>query len=181
MSRGTLFLVVGPSGAGKDTLLDAARLQLTDNPAYSFPRRIITRPIDAGGENHIAASEEEFARLTAADALMMEWRAHGYRYGISADAARSLDAGTHVVANVSRSVLDEARRMYAPVRVLNVVVPVDILRDRLQARGRETEAAIEKRLQRASAYSVAGDDVITINNDGPVEAAAAALLCALRS
>src|SRR6516165_1390213 len=99
-----LVLVVGPSGAGKDTLIEAARLALADDPRFRFVRRVITRPADAGGEAHEAVSEAEFA----ARDFTLQWQAHGLRYGIPAAVIDDVGLEQVVVANVSRTVVAEA-------------------------------------------------------------------------
>ena len=96
-------LVVGPSGAGKDTLLDAARGALAGDPRFRFVRRVITRPADPGGEDHEPVTEADFATRDFA----LQWQAHGLRYGIPADIAVDLAAGLVVVANVSRAIIAE--------------------------------------------------------------------------
>lgn len=179
MQRGTLFLVVGPSGAGKDTLLDAARQHLEGDERYCFPKRLITRAPDAGGEAHIAVSAQQFDMHRSSGQLFLHWSAHGQSYGIPSCVAEALAAGQHVVANVSRSVLDEARRRIHPVRVLSVQVTAAVLRQRLQARGREQGEELEERLRRASAFAVHGADVTVIRNDGDLETAVARFLAAL--
>lgn len=177
--RGTLFLVVGPSGAGKDTLIGFAKQRLCNDRQFHFARRVITRVEHAGGEEHLAVSESEFRALSSAGGFMLEWEAHGLSYGIPGSALRLLGSSTNVVANVSRSVLDRARRDLQPVRVISVSVSPDILRSRLMARGREASADIEDRLARAAAFTVAGADVVRIANEGPPEAGGAAFLRAL--
>lgn len=181
MQRGTLFLVAGPSGAGKDTLLDAARRHFRHDPRYVFPRRLITRAADAGGEDHITLSPAAFAARKADGKLLLDWTAHGLSYGIDGSAADALAGGRHVVVNVSRSVLPEARKRYPPVRILSVEVPPAVLRRRLRQRGRESAADLEERLRRASSFTVAGDDVTVIRNGGDLETAAAQFVAALNA
>jgi len=168
MARGTLILVVGPSGAGKDTLIDGARRHLAGDPRFVFARRAITRPESAGGEDHEAATDAEFARRKAAGGFLLDWRAHGLAYGLPASLAADLAAGRHVVANVSRAVIEEAARRLAPVAVVAVTAPRKALAARLAARRREAGADLDERLAREGAAAPAGVAVTTIVNDGTV-------------
>jgi ribose 1,5-bisphosphokinase len=138
-----LILVVGPSGAGKDTLLDASHVALRADTRFRFVRRVITRPVDAGGEAHEAVTPAEFA----ARRFALRWHAHGIDYGIPDDIDADLRDGRIVVASVSRSVVAEAASRYE-VRVIAVSASVDVLAARLLARGREDAADIARRLAR---------------------------------
>jgi ribose 1,5-bisphosphokinase len=171
--------VVGPSGVGKDTLIDGARAALADNPAVIFVRRDITRPAEAGGEDHRPISEEEFERREAAGDYALSWRAHGLCYGVPADILQDLAAGRTVVVNVSRGVIDETRRRLGAVRVVSVSADPEQLAERLRQRGRESETEIADRIARAQAYGVTGDDVIALRNDGSREAGVMAMIRAI--
>jgi phosphonate metabolism protein PhnN/1,5-bisphosphokinase (PRPP-forming) len=173
-----LILVVGPSGAGKDTLLDAARAELAGDGRFRFVQREITRPADAGGEAHRAVSEAEFSARAAAGGYALWWRAHGLGYGIPADITDDLAAGRVVVANASRSVLAEAAARF-PLLVLEITASPEVLAARLAARGRESAADIAERVRRSVALP-AGLEVVTVVNDGTLAAGAARVVGVLR-
>ncbi len=173
MTAGVLVLVVGPSGAGKDALLDAARTAHAADARFRFVRRVITRPADAGGETHEAVTEAAFAARDFA----LSWRAHGLAYGIPADIAGDLAAGRVVVANASRAVIAEAARRF-PVHVIAVTAPPDILAARLAARGREDAADAARRLTRTVALPAAVP-VETVANDASLADGVARFLAAL--
>jgi ribose 1,5-bisphosphokinase len=161
-----LILVVGPSGAGKDTVLALARAALLADPRFHFVRRVITRPADVGGEDHEAVSDFEFRQRSFA----LRWQAHGLHYGIPMDIADDLIRGIVVVANVSRGVIAEAAERF-PVRVIEVTAPYEVLAQRLAARGRESAADVANRLVRDVPIP-AGVAVETVVNDKtPAEAA----------
>lgn len=176
---GLLVLVVGPSGVGKDTLLDGARAVLTHDDRFVFARREITRAAGAGGEDHDPVDDNDFRARRAADGYMLSWEAHGLGYGLRADLAEELAAGRTVVANVSRAVLNEARARFARVRVISISASPATLARRLAARGREDAAQIKARLARADLYSTVGDDVVEIRNDGAPADGIAALVAAI--
>ncbi|UUX50003.1 phosphonate metabolism protein/1,5-bisphosphokinase (PRPP-forming) PhnN [Nisaea acidiphila] len=166
---GILWLVVGPSGAGKDSLLDGAKELLRESPQHVFVRRDITRPAEAGGEDHNPVSVEIFESKRNRGEYSLSWGAHGLFYGVPASIEVELARGAHVIVNVSRSVIDEARERFQDVRVINISVPRDVLESRLRSRGRETEQDILRRLDRAESVRLEGPDVIQFSNDRPLE------------
>ncbi len=176
---GVLVAVVGPSGAGKDTLMDAARAALAGDPRIVFVRRAITRPAEAGGEDHLPMSRDAFTASRDAGGFALWWEAHGLFYGLPREAVDGpLSAGRTLVANLSRGVLAEAASRH-PLRVLEITAPPDILAARLAARGREEAADVARRLAR-DAPLPAGLAVATVVNDASVEAGADRVVCALR-
>ena len=172
-----LVPVVGPSGAGKDTLIDAARARLAGDGRFLFVRRCITRPPEAGGEDHQPTSLEEFERTRNAGGFALWWAAHGLLYGIPREIDVALCRGRVVIANLSRAVLAEAAMRW-PTRVLLITAPADVLAARLAARGREDAADIAARLAREAALPPSLD-VETVMNDGAVDAGVERVLAAL--
>jgi phosphonate metabolism protein PhnN/1,5-bisphosphokinase (PRPP-forming) len=175
--RAVLILVVGPSGAGKDTLMEAARAELASDARFRFARREITRPADAGGEAHLAIDPASFAVRKAQGGYALSWEAHGLHYGIPADIAHDLRAGRVVVANVSRGVIAEAVRNFN-VTVLEITAPPELLARRLALRGRETAGDVALRLQR-SVTLPQGVCVETIMNDAGIAEGAAGVVAVL--
>lgn len=173
-----LVLIVGPSGAGKDTLINGARATLPEQSRIRFVRRTITRTGTIAAEAHDTVTEQAFTALTAAGAFALSWRAHGLHYGIPADIAVDLADGRIVVANVSRSVVAEAAERY-PVHVIEITAPADTLARRLAARGREDAVDVARRLARLSDLPLPNPRE-TIVNDGTEAAGTAKLITALR-
>jgi ribose 1,5-bisphosphokinase len=163
---GLLVLIVGPSGAGKDTLLASAQRKFKDNPAMVFPRRTITRS-ESIGETHDPVSRREFQRLEKEGAFLLAWTAHGLRYGISIAVERDLKAGRIVVVNVSREIVTAACARWPKTRIVHVTVALDALRSRLETRGREAAGDIDKRIKRAARANTLPEALTdTIDNSG---------------
>lgn len=173
---GTLILVVGPSGAGKDTLIDAARIARQD---IYFPTRVITRPSYGVGEEFRGVELAEFKELSAQDYFAFEWQAHGLSYGIPNDITTVLKDGQNVLFNGSRGMIDLARKRFRRVLVMVVTAPNIVLAKRLAARGREDANDIANRLRRADYAPPHGPDVRIIQNDVPVPQSSVKFLAAL--
>jgi len=157
-------------------LIAAAKRQLTSNPEIVFVRRYITRAADAGGEAHITVSMSDFTALAGRGGFALHWQAHGLHYGIPASIEADLSVGRTVVANVSRTVVPAARQRFRRLVVAHITADPAVRARRLAQRGRETEAEILARLERAGVIAPEGDDVVTIDNGGTLENAVVGFL-----
>jgi phosphonate metabolism protein PhnN/1,5-bisphosphokinase (PRPP-forming) len=174
--RGRLFAVVGPSGAGKDTLLAG----VCGPGGPHWVRRVITRRESAGGEPFEGVTDAEFARRDAAGAFALVWRAHGLAYGIPRAGLAPLADGRDVVFNGSRGALDQAAARFAGLSVIHITAPADVLAARLAARGRESLADIAARLAREVVPFPSGLPVIEVLNDATPEDGIARLRAAIQ-
>lgn len=164
---GRFILVVGPSGAGKDTLIGLARAACAGDRNVVFPRRVVTREASAFEQNE-QISLDAFRQARTRGDFAVYWEAHAHCYALPRTIDDDIRAGRTVVANVSRTVVDAIRRGYADVTVVSITAPPDVLAERLAARARSSDGQIEHRLSRAVDGLTTAPDV-TIVNIGGVE------------
>jgi ribose 1,5-bisphosphokinase len=164
---GRFILVVGPSGAGKDTLIGLARAACAGDRNVVFPRRVVTREASAFEENE-QISLDAFRQARTRGDFAVHWEAHGHCYALPRTIDDDIRAGRTLVANVSRTVVDAIRSGYADVTVVSITAPSDVLAERLAARTRSSDGQIEHRLSRAVDDATTTPDVI-IANVGRVE------------
>jgi ribose 1,5-bisphosphokinase len=171
IGHGVFVAVVGPSGAGKDTLIEFARRQLEGRGEFRFVRRVVTRASDPRAEDHDAVDEIAFVKAVCDGAFAVHWTAHGFSYGLPRAIDADIAAGRAVVANVSRAVLPDLKTAYRHVTVVRITARADVLAARLAARGRETAAEVEARLRRDVALASGIGTVVDIDNSGPLDEA----------
>jgi ribose 1,5-bisphosphokinase len=164
---GRLVLVVGPSGAGKDTLLRLAQAACIEDHEIVFPRRVVTRESSAD-EDNIALGPDEFRRAQEGGDFAVHWEAHGHSYALPREINDDIRAGRAVVANVSRTVIGALRQAYANVVVVAITAPPDVLAQRLAVRARHSDGNLADRLARSVDDASASADV-TILNAGSAE------------
>jgi len=173
---GPLIVVLGPSGSGKDTLMSYARNEFGDRSDVLFVKRAITRPADAGHEDHIAMSDAEFDAAIDEGQFSLTWAANGLRYGLPRSIEPHLGGGRLAIVNGSRGAWSIIRQVFPSAIAVEIRVEPGILAKRLEARGRESAAEIEARLRRASELEAGFKADVTIDNSGEIEAAGSALV-----
>lgn len=168
-NQGTLILVVGPSGVGKDTLLRGVSIRFQDYPELSFAKRVITRPENTGNEAHEPSSVEQFLQRHNNGEFWQTWQAHELHYALTMTVAECLQNGQSVVANISRSVIDSLIEKWPRTVVIEITAPAGHLQRRLEKRGRETAAQIQSRLNRVATPLSERATIHTLCNDGTRE------------
>ena len=176
-TQGRLVLVVGPSGAGKDALIERAKLAFASDKHFAFARRIVTRA--AMAEDHDTIDTSAFDAAEKSGAYLLSWHAHDLGYGLPIELKQDLDQGRIVVANVSRGVILAAEDLGYPVHVLHVTADPVILAARIATRGRESMAEVRARLGRIAPLQWRTAHVVEIRNEGTLEHGAALFINAL--
>lgn len=173
MRKGMFVAIVGPSGAGKDTVIRAVAEAVRDQPDIIFVRRVITRLSDGVTEDHDTMTPEAFEAGREAGMFCLSWGAHGLFYGLPQSALDAVGRGNTVVANVSRAILTEAVRTFGRVAVVEITADPQILLERIMARGRESAEEARGRIARSVAFDVpcAACRYVRIDNSGPIDVA----------
>ena len=174
---GTLFIVSGPSGAGKTTLINKVREQLRplNLELYFSVSHTTRRPRqgEAEGKNYYFISDETFRRMVA-NGEFLEWAfVHEQLYGTSkAEVIGRLNRGEDVILDIDyQGAKQIAAHRDLQERKLNVFIfppSLDILEQRLRDRGLNTDQEIDTRLRKAIDEIDAGKefyDYIIINDD----------------
>ncbi len=164
---GRLIAVVGPSGVGKDTVM---AMMAKKAPSLAIVRRVITRPVDAGGEDFDGVDAKTFQQMQGRGDFALSWMAHGLHYGIPSAIRLSLASGNDLLVNLSRSVLEEAGQKFPGLITISLTARPEVLATRLAQRGREDKADIARRLGRANFALPGSVSATEIDNSGALDA-----------
>ena len=178
-AKGCFVAIVGPSGSGKDTLIEWLRERLKEKPGCMFVRRIVTRAADAQAEDHLTMSEAEFDQARSAGSFAVVWQAHGLSYGIPTEAAAHVANDGLAIGNGSRRALAAMRAAFGRFAVIELTVKPEILAQRLAQRGRESADEISARLALKD-IGVANDFApFRVDNSGSIDDAGETVLAYL--
>ncbi len=182
-----LAIISGPSGVGKDTIIEAMR-RMPGGDAYHYVVTCTTRerrPGEVDGVSYHFLSEAEFRALHDAGGLLEANLVHGHWYGTPrAEVAAALAAGQDVILKIDvqgAQVVKE--RVYDALLVFVVPPSLETLFQRLKARATETADELELR-QRNAAVELARQedyDYVVVNETGQVERTAERIDAILRT
>jgi ribose 1,5-bisphosphokinase len=178
--HGVFVAVVGPSGAGKDSLINAARDRLAGDARFVFARRLITRVAD-GSEPHASIEPDQFEEMETAGAFALSWHANGLGYALPITLLEELASGHVIIANLSREIVPTIKTKFPSTLIVHITAHLETLRHRLAARGREDDAARELRIARSMLLEQSIRADVQIGNDGPLEDGVMRFLSVLRS
>lgn len=167
MSLAPVIAVVGPSGVGKDSVMQALEARTR---GFQRVRRVITRPEGEEGEDFERVSVEIFEQMVLDGAFALHWPAHGLFYGVPVRIAEQRREAYAVLVNLSRAILLQAQDAFGELIVISLNADAEVLAQRLSARGRESTAEQIRRLGRADAPLPDGlFRVIEVDNSGSLD------------
>ena len=173
-----LFVVAGPSGVGKNTVLASVlrqRVQAVVNPSVTTRP---PRPGEEDGRNRRFVSEEQFAWMVQDGAFLEHAEYGGYSYGTPAAAVEaSLTSGKDVILEIELQGVRQVKAKRPDAVTIFLEPPSwEILEKRLRERGTEDPEALERRLERAKIELASAHEFANrvVNND--IEEAATAIL-----
>ncbi len=151
MNKGRLFLISGPSGSGKDTVLKEIFKKC---PEIAFSISTITRPMRAGeieGEKYNFISVEQFKKMLDNDELLEHNVFVGNYYGTpKAPVDKCLNSGRDMIAEVDVNGARQIRgRIKDAVSIFIMPPSLNVLKERLSNRGTESEELVNKRINEA--------------------------------
>lgn len=165
-----VFVITGPSGVGKGTLIHALRERF---PQLELSISATTRQPRSGerdGRDYHFLSPEEFAARADSGDFLEHATFSGNRYGtLRSEIERTLDAGRSVLLEIEVQGARQVRAAMGDEAVMIFIAPPDpgVLRERLARRGTDAEDAIERRLETAKQELEAKQEFkhVVVNDD----------------
>jgi len=151
MAKGLLFVLSGPSGVGKNTVLDEL---FKDFDGVSYSVSATTRERRKGeveGENYFFISEEKFKEIEAGDGFIESAVVHGHYYGTPKKFVdKKLDEGEDIILEIDTQGAKQVREKYPEAVYIFLLPPsLEVLEKRLDKRGSENDKSKNIRLKNA--------------------------------
>ncbi len=169
MNKGRVYIIAGPSGSGKDSVMKKV---FEKAPDMAFSISSITRAMRPGeveGEKYNFISRERFEQMIANDELLEHNVFVGNYYGTpKAPVIDCIESGRDMLIEVDVNGAEQIRaKMPDAVSVFIMPPSLEILKNRLTGRGTDSQEVIDKRLNEAlrEIASAKDFDYIVVNDD----------------
>jgi ribose 1,5-bisphosphokinase len=169
-------MIVGPSGSGKQALIDAV---LAARPDIGRAPLIVS----AQNSNNTcvvgSVSPDRFLHYKRRDMFALQWDSDGFRYGLTHDAAKKLRDGESLILSSDSSIIDDAKALYPNVQVIYITARMDVLRRRLASMAFGTDTEIDMHLAQSARMRPRKQDFVTVDTSDSIAAGAKALMDAI--
>lgn len=176
MAYGTLYMIVGPTGSGKQALIDAV---IEAKPELKRAPLIVSAQLSDNGCVVGAISPDRFLHLMRRNTFALQWDADGFRYGLTHDATKQLADGESLILSCDTAVLDRARELYPNVQAIYITARMDVLRRRLASMAYGSETDIDMHLAQSARLRPRSEDVLTVDTSDSIAAGARELMNAI--
>ncbi|MFX1392942.1 MAG: phosphonate metabolism protein/1,5-bisphosphokinase (PRPP-forming) PhnN [Promethearchaeota archaeon] len=166
---GTLFLVIGNSGSGKDSIIYGVAMKYPQNlKQIRIVKRYITRPPSETEDNY-SVTPNEFKEMERQSKFALKWHIYHLDYGVPIEIDDWLKTGHPVLVNVSRTIVTEAREKYDNIKIVFIEVPFEITLQRVKNRRRETGKLLNERIERARTHQNFPSADFVVDNSGDLD------------
>ncbi len=153
MTRGNLFIVSAPSGAGKTSLLKRLRTELEGVVISISHTTRPQRPGEIHGQDYYFVSKKEFEEMLAEEAFLEHARVFGHYYGTSRQVVtENLKKGMDVILEIDWQGARQVKVKMPESHSVFILPPsTEVLRERLCSRGQDSPEIIARRMREAKA------------------------------
>ncbi len=176
MAYGTLYMIVGPSGSGKQALIDAV---LAARPDMGRAPLIVSAQHSNNTCVVGSVSPDRFLHYMRRDMFALQWDCDGFRYGMTHDAAKQLRDGESLILSCDSSIIDKARELYPNIKVIYITARMDVLRRRLASMEYGSDTEIDMHLAQSARLRPRKHDMVTVDTSDSIAAGAKALMAAI--
>ena len=170
MRKGRLYVLSGPSGAGKGTICKAVMDQ--GDPELALSVSMTTRAPREGEVNGVSyyfVTQEEYDRTVAEDGFLEHAGIYGNCYGTpKAPALEKLNAGIDLILEIEMQGALQVKKSYPDARLIFILPPsLEVLKKRLRGRGTESEEQLKRRTGAAieEIHRIVDYDYFVINDE----------------
>jgi len=152
MSRGTLFVVSAPSGAGKTSLVNALMAKMENLKVSVSHTTRVPRPGEKNGVNYYFVSQDEFIHMLTCNLFLEHAQVYDHYYGTSQQwLAKQLNHGVDVILEIDWQGAQQVRRLKPDCVGIYILPPSrSVLEQRLRKRGQDDNDIIARRLRQAT-------------------------------